>query len=435
MQIITVSEYQKSFPKLEKELDGNAMCAMKWIHQYVNLDTGAIKMCHNVPNRYVTQKEVDTYGKDIFFNHPYEVARRKEKLSNIRHSECSSCWNNEDKGIRSCRLPQPFYDLHRSRFKENNTSPVSPMPTQLELSFGNECDLKCLYCSLEFSSQWETEEIKYNKLYQPVQKAPNRFTDVFWSWLEEDAVDCILQYYIVGGEPLLNPNFYSFLEKLINLLKVKKNKFNVKPELIIVTNANTPEKYLEKWISIIPELTEYMTVQINISIEGYEERAQYIRTNLNWNRFSRNVEKIYAYSEKFNLKLRFSITHSTMSISSTLDLLKWIKQLKDKYSVEVELIRTSVSKPKFLAPYLLTKDFKIYIDNINLWIYNHAPEWNYYVDFLNGISNSFGTKDITSIQDFLDFIKKMKERKNLDARKIFPEMEEWFNYCERICTI
>ena len=427
MQTITVHDYVKTFPKFEKELDGKAMCAMKWIHQYVNMETGVIKMCHNVPHRYVTREEIVQHGKNIFFNHPYEVARRQEKLNNIRHSECNGCWNNEDRGIRSCRLPQPFYDLHRSRFGGEE---LQPMPTQLEIAFSNLCDLKCVYCSAEFSSQWETEEIKYNKFYQIPQRAPNGFTEAFWSWMEEDAVTSLLQYYILGGEPLIQPQFYEFLERLIPLLKRSSNKFDVKPELIILTNGNTPEKYLKKWINIIPQLSEVVSIQMNISIEGYGNRAEYIRSNLNWERFSKNVDNIFFHSKKLDISLRFSVTHSALSITSCLDLLKWIKQIKDKHNTEVDLIRTSVSKPLYLAPWILTKDFKKYIDEICEWILLHAPEWGLYTEFLKSFSNSFETHSADDIKNFLKFNQQIKDRRNLNAEEIFTEMKEWFEYCK-----
>lgn len=418
----------KIFPKVEKQLDGKAMCAMKWIHQYVNLETGVVKMCHNVPHRYVSQDEVLKYGKNIFFNHPYEIERRQEKLNNVRHSDCHGCWNSEDRGVRSCRLPQPFYDLHKNRFNTNDQ--LQPLPTQLEISFSNLCDLKCVYCSSEFSSQWETEELKYNKFYQLPQRAPTGFIEAFWSWLEEDAVTNLLQYYIMGGEPLIQPQFYEFLERLIPLIKTNPNKFNVKPELIILTNGNTPEKYLKKWIEIIPKLSEVVSIQMDISIEGHGKKAEYIRSNLNWNRFSTNVDTIFSRSKNLDIAIRFSITHSALSITSCTDLLKWIKETKDRHSIDVDLIRTNVSKPLYLAPWMLTKDFKNYIDETCEWILNFSPEWKSYVEFLQGISNSLGNHNSNDIKQFLKFHQQMKDRRNLNAEEIFAEMTEWFNYCK-----
>lgn len=411
-----------TFPKLEKEFDGTSMCAMKWIHQFVNLETGAVKMCHNVPHRYITQQDIEKYGKNIFMKHPYEDERRDDKLKNIKHQECNSCWENENKGIRSCRLPQPFYDMHRKRF-----GGVDVMPTQLEIVFSTACDLKCIYCSSNFSSQWSLEEKQFNKSFVSNLVAPNGLEEVFWKWLEQDAVEHLLQYYIMGGEPLLQPKFYEFLEKLIPLLEKKPNRFNVKPALIIITNGHTPPMYLEKWIESIPRLTEYMSIQIDFSIEGFEKRAEYIRSNLNWKRFASNVDRMFSHFP--NLRYRFSITHSVLSITSIIDLLKWLKHTKDKHNVDVDLIRTSVANPYHLAPWMLTSDFGNYIDDTCSWIISNAAEWKSYIEHLEGLKNSFGKHTREDLVQFLNFHEQMKKRRNLDAEKIFPEMNNWFKYC------
>lgn len=423
MEKIEFHDYMSQFPKLEKEFDGTAMCAMKWIHQFVHLEEGIVKMCHNVPHRRITQEDIGLYGKDIFMNHPYEQERRQDKINNIKHSECNSCWRNENKGIRSCRLPQPFYDMHRSRFGGN-----SVMPTQLEIVFSTACDLKCIYCSSSFSSQWELENKKFDINYIPRPKAPKGLEEVFWKWLEEDAVEHLLQYYIMGGEPLLQPKVYEFLEKLLELFQKKPNRFNVKPALIIITNGNTPKLYLDKWLNIVPKLQQYMSIQIDFSIEGYKEKAEYIRSNLNWNRFINNVETVF--SKFSDIRYRFSITHSAMSITSTNSLLKSIKEIKDRHKVDVDLIRTSVAKPHYLSPWILTTDFSVYIDDTCNWIRLHAPEWTYYIEHLESIKSSFGNHSKQELLDFCSFHTRMKDRRGLDAEKIFPEMTNWIKYCK-----
>ena len=422
---ITVRDYIKTFPKLEKEFDGSAMCAMKWIHQYIHLGHGVVKGCHNVPHRYISQQEVEKYGKDIFFNHPYEVQRRDEKLKNMKHSDCQACWNSEERQVRSCRLPTPFYDLHRQRFGGDG---LTAMPTQLELAFSNVCDLKCIYCNSTFSSQWEAEEKKFNIFVERQTTAPHGFVDTFWQWLEEDAVENILQYYVLGGEPLIQQEFYDFLARLIPLLRNNPNRFNIKPELIIVTNAHAPEKYLKKWFEVARDLNDVMTVQMDISLEGYGNRAEYIRSNLNWKRFANNVDSILEFSKGLDTEIRFSITHSVMSITSCLDLLKWIKQLKDKHDVPVDLIRTSVASPMYLAPWMLTPNFGIYIDDVCDWIMTHAPEWSSYTGHLIGIKNSFGTHSKDHLQLFVSWQQGMLTKRGLDASKIFPEMKQWLEY-------
>ena len=266
---------------LDKTLDGSAMCAMKWIHFYIHLKEGIVKNCHNVPHRYISKEELDKHGKDVFVNHPYEIERRAEKLQDIKHQDCSACWRNEERGIRSPRLPRSYYDFHRQRF-DNPEDESKAMPSQLEVYFSNTCDLKCVYCNDVFSSQWEIENRKFEISPRQKKIAPEGLEETFYQWLEEDAVQYILQYYILGGEPLIQNEVYEFIDRLIPMLQKQQNKFKIKPVLIVISNGNTPEAYLNKWLEKIKEIEKYVTVQMDISMESYGKRAEFIRTNLNW---------------------------------------------------------------------------------------------------------------------------------------------------------
>jgi len=424
----TLSEAIKKANLGDKVMDDNAMCAMKWIHCYVHLSEGIVKNCHNVPQRFITQEELDKYGKDVFMKHPYELERRQEKLDNIRHKDCSACWRNEKRGVRSPRLPGKYFEFHRERF-ENPTDILAPLPSQLEVYFNNTCDLKCQYCNDVFSSQWEVENRKFEVTPRQKHTAPDGFADTFYEWLD-DAVDNVLQYYILGGEPLIQNELYDYLDRLIELFKKKANKFNIKPVIILISNGNTPEAYLDKWFEKATELEKYASVQMDISMESYGEKAEFIRTGLNWNRFASNVKRIMEFAKGKDFRLRFSTTHSALSITSCLDFLQWLKQLKEETGCDVDLIRSNVSYPVQLAPWMLTKEFKPYIDDIVKWINKTAPEWNYYADFMKTIKKSFGKHSNSDKIEVVKWVERTKIRRNLDLVQTFPELESWYKYCQ-----
>jgi|TARA_B100001094_G_scaffold40088_1_gene34691 sulfatase maturation enzyme AslB (radical SAM superfamily) len=412
---------------LDKTLDGSSMCAMKWIHFYIHLKEGIVKNCHNVPHRHISQQELDEYGKDVFVNHPYEIERRKEKLANIKHTDCSACWRNEERGIRSPRLPKAYYDFHRKRFDEP-IDELKAMPSQLELYFNNTCDLKCVYCNETFSSQWEIENRKFDIKPSEKNVAPEGFQDLFYEWLEQDAVPYILQYYILGGEPLIQNEVYEFIDRLIPMLKAKQNKFKIKPVLIVISNGNTPQAYLDKWLRKVKEIEPYVTVQMDISMESFGRRAEFIRTNLIWDRFAKNIERIIEFSADKDMRIRFSTTHNVLSITSCLDLVKWLHGLSKQYNVKLDLIRSNVSYPKHLSPWMLTNQYNTFIDNIVSWITEHAPEWKDYADFMQSIGDSFGKHTEADRIAAAVWIDTMKARRNLDLLEYFPEMRSWEEY-------
>jgi sulfatase maturation enzyme AslB (radical SAM superfamily) len=422
---IPLQEYIRSTPKPAKKPDDTAMCSTKWTSTWVSLSRGIIKSCCQVPDKLVTDEDIKKYDIDVFQNHPYDLERRKEKLENIRHVDCKLCWDLEDKKIHSPRLSKPFYDLHKQRFDLAEDS-VQPLTTQLELYFNNTCDLKCIYCNSDYSTQLETEDLKFGKIKK--HKTDHTLLhDTFWKWLEEDAADKLLQYFILGGEPLIQPEFYNFIDRLLVILKSKPNRFGIKPELIITSNGNTPPSYLEKWFNKIAEIDPYLTVQINISIEGTGPKAEYIRTNLDWERFSSNLDKTVAICKKFNLRNRLSISHSVLSITSFLDLLKWVKSLEDKHNTSIELIQTHVNHPYHLSPLMLTQEFSSYVDEVCNWINEQAPDWASYADFMKGIAKNFGTQDPKLNRKFIEWEQEIYKRRNLKFLDIFPEMTDWYN--------
>jgi sulfatase maturation enzyme AslB (radical SAM superfamily) len=316
--------------------------------------------------------------------------------------------------------------LHKQRFNQNEDS-VDALPAQLQILFNNTCDLKCVYCNSDYSSQWAVEDKKYLSKEIIKVTANTEFQNIFWDWLTNVSCDKILRYYILGGEPLIQPEFYDFLDKLIPLIKNNPNVFGIKPELIISTNGNTPAKYLNKWFERLEKIQEVITVQMTISLEGTEEQAEYIRSNLNWKLFEQNVNSLFASAKKYNTKIRFAISQSALSITSTLELIKWIKQLKDLYKIEIDLIKQVITFPSHLSTCILDKTFDKYVNETCEWIRYNAPEWQDYIQFLQGISDNFNNCSADDRVNFLEFTTTMRERRNLDFLEVFPEMLIWYN--------
>jgi hypothetical protein len=135
----------------------------------------------------VTEQDQKEYNINLFLNTDYQLNRRIEMLKGIRHNDCGQCWQIEDQGATSLRgnSSQGFIDFAYSRqmFGEFGTSDLAEVgekvtidskilrshkPFMLEVSLGNTCDLKCMYCNHVYSSQWATESLKNNKIPQIV---------------------------------------------------------------------------------------------------------------------------------------------------------------------------------------------------------------------------------------------------------------------------
>jgi organic radical activating enzyme len=233
----------------------------------------------------------------------------------------------------------------------------------LEISLGNTCDMKCMYCNHHYSTQWATEEIKLGRISQEqydreFPKAPDIFNEKFWEWFNEAGVYCT-RIGIIGGEPLIMPSFYEFVDKLI---EAKRNSL-VKTEtcLWIVTNLNTPKNYLEKLLQYLPKMTETFKVEILVSLESVGTRAEYIRSGLDWNKFNKNLDTLLSRKDvKFNFG--FIPTLNALSISSIKDFVMFTEDLYNKYGRPVSIKQNIVTFPIQHSPTVLTPEFGKYID-------------------------------------------------------------------------
>ena len=90
---------------------------------------------------------------------------RKNSLNNIRDPRCSTCWNQEDKGILSHRL------YTRWQFPEEFKTGLK----EVDISLSNKCNLACRMCNTGSSHQiWEdVDKLKKNNKMSLFDRASN----------------------------------------------------------------------------------------------------------------------------------------------------------------------------------------------------------------------------------------------------------------------
>lgn len=452
----------------------NTVCDLKWNYPIFNMDRGEFRSCCRTPSNTVTEEELQTQGINAFSNSARERASRLNLINGVRDHNCQSCWNLEDQGIKSPRhTPERFHwfmqrqgvipkeeeysdeslTTYLSSIKElDHPALSSKTPYMLEISLGNTCDLKCMYCSHHYSTQWATERIKYGEITQEqydreFPKAAPSFDIKFWEWFNKIGRFHLHRLGIIGGEPLIMPEFYEFVDKLISSVNAVKALRKEKMTFWIVTNLNTPPNYLEKLFNYLPKLTEVFNVEILVSMESVGKKAEYIRNGINWKKFTGNLDKVLSRTDlKFDFGFIMSL--NALNITSVQDFVKFTEELYVKYQRPVALKQNIISFPSFQSPMILTPDFADHLDSAVEYMKTKVDQmpvvpdyygrYDQYIIYLENLANSIRHNTgnyITDRRTFSTWFKTYDERRRLNFLEVFPEYTNFYELCKGLANV
>lgn len=216
---------------------------------------------------------------------------------------CRICANNEASGI-------PSYRQHFNRLSTDK-----PGIQFLDIRNTNICNLRCRYCGPHFSNQWAVElGYRDSMISTDIGHAVDFLISDSLHWL-----------YFTGGEPMINPDHWTLLKKIIDRGLSK----NIK--LLYNSNLSTI-KY--KNIDVADLWAQFRDVHINASVDAVGEPLSYIRSGSDWSRIKANIHRLkeisnviviltpvinilniwflkdlYAYAKEENLKLSSIILH------------------------------------------------------------------------------------------------------------------------------
>lgn len=460
----------------------HVLCQFKWDYPVINLASGQMRMCCRTPAQNISQQEIEAQGKDVILNRPYEIERRLEQLKGITHRDCESCIRLEHAEAQSSRLGTKSWvkgywikhGLHNNKKLETIKAYIDDASVDLdinsqvlktkhigmlEVSLGNTCNLKCVYCSFHYSTQWAAEVIKYGEISEKEYRemfpaAPENLEKVFWEWFYDEARHSVETINIIGGEPTLMPDFYRFLTKLTEAFKDFKPKHRV--ELGVVTNLSAPPEIIKKFLAHIPEIKKHFLFRIQPSMEAMYKRAEYIRSGISWNTFENNTRAILQELKNLRLTqdevtLGFQMALNSLSITSLPQFVQWVQDLNEEYNIQIGLMPNIVSTPKQFSPLILTPDFAPFIKETIDFIQKYESKYDEYANkqkgfgkwqsyralHLQGLYESMSREQHPEYEndarkEFYKFIMKNDERRGADFLRTFPEYETFFNLCKSL---
>ena len=257
---------------------------------------------------------LSTHDAEAVWNSQYLKTLRSKLNDGVKHANCEQCWSEEAAGYPSKRIRD------NARWQQLDFVPSGPTPKLLDLSLGNTCNLACRTCGTFASSRWYKESQR--QLLNPSQRFElKQLNDTItasydeqasiWAFLDK-ALPEVLHIDFYGGEPMLVKRHWEMLDKIP--ADQAKN---------ISVHFNTNGKQWDD--DYVDTLKRFKAVIIDLSIDGIEDKFEYMRWPAEWHEVSNNILKFKQLSDDNpQIQVGICITLSVLNIWSLAETIDYV---------------------------------------------------------------------------------------------------------------
>lgn len=425
------------------------VCINKFAWSTIHFSVAQSMSCHRVAGDPITPETYHNFhntpskikDRELMLNGQWPITNGPEPLK--PHFGCEVCREVESAGGISERLMMNAnYNLHElvpKEIKEDGAATFTT-PTILEVFFGNQCNLACIYCTPKCSSMIAAEHFRYSnsssidevKYVSDKRKDYPQLLEAHWAWMRENA-RYLKRYQILGGEPFyqkeLEQNIDFFMEnKCPNLevlvfsnLKVEKEKFR---------------KILDKIKSLL-ENNHVKTFTLFCSFDCWGPQIEYIRHGLNLEKWEENFLILLREYPQIDLYIHSTLTALTFDTLPELcrKIKEWMKIGPVHHSI------STVDSRPFLHPGIFSNGFyerkineavEAYKEIINV-IRDETPYGDliktYYgvIAQLRGYEKTFNAHalDIDNIRELKKYLDTNDFRRKTDWKQLWPWLDQY----------
>jgi len=441
-----------------KEKLGEGLCLAKWQQVSLHLPTGLTNSCYHPPLH-----EIDaTLLKDnpsALHNTPHKKEQRKIMLRNERPQECSYCWTQEDLGNlsdRHYRSGEPWAAEHFGEIV-NATGNEDTIPSYVEVNFNHACNLKCSYCSPQFSSSWDDEIRRFGGYptstthndashfsgrRRPIPvREDNPYVDAFWAWWPS-LYPKLKHFRMTGGEPLLDKNTYKVFDYTLAFP-------NPDLHIDVTSNFSVDDGSWNKYVGYVTQLCntniEHFMQYVSLD-SGNSKQAEYIRHGLDFWKVLRRSDE---FLEKipYRNSLTFIITMSNLNIMGLKKMLQHVLELRRMHSktyqrvwFDTPILRQPTWQSLQILPPVYASRLQDVVDWMNANLETSTLPFRGFKDYevqrLQRVLDWMkeGCKldpEYVTLQraDFYRFFNEHDKRRNTNFLTTFPEMKEFWDEC------
>ena len=369
---------------------------------------GTVRPCH-----WHESLERDYYTLSEAFLSDEMESIREDMRRGIKRKQCSKCYDSEDRNIESHRKTSNY--IHRHRLKNNDYENLAIR--DIEISFDNTCNFKCVSCSPSNSSPWEIEVKKFEDIaprnyFDELSFSKSMKLDEVVKSLTPQVISDLEMMVLVGGEPMLNKK-YPF--------ELFYENFDFKNAIVVLftNNSISPKGDWHKFF----RMTEKPC--IFLSIDGIGDVGEWIRTGFKQDIWEKNLLKwikLVGNKETYNVYKRFNTGISSYFIHHNFNIFDLKPTIEYLNKFNIELLYESLYEPKHLCPSYLP-------DTLKETIHKKIDYYDkYHEDFIDGIFNFGGYNreyciDFINFFDYLCITRKVPVPDN--CRFVYDELKKW----------
>jgi organic radical activating enzyme len=413
-------------------------CQLKWTHSTVYLTDGVTASCHRAG-----YGKIEMDGDNFNFHNTANKITERTKMLNGEWpgNGCEHCKHIEQAGGNSDRV------IHLEM--EGTTAPpeldsdlkaVNVTPRQLEVYWGNTCNLKCIYCAAHYSSKIHQEEKRFGsfntdgvildadkwRMSDRIEEA----TEKLFVWFENN-IQYLHKLFIMGGEPFLQKE----TERMIAFLEQREL-----PNLTLCffSNLTVDHERVKNWVQRLDRLVKEKRLdklQIVGSLDSWGAEAEYVRNGLDLRLFQKNFEYILNESNTLqNINSALTVT-AVPGMPMLVDKINEWSKIRPVYWSMMKASTHNYGPRPYLYPGIFGRKvndigLKEAIEKFDIKSYGYIDSVKAnYKNYMNGIINEFENREPDPFRQkqFKIYLTELDRRRGTDYKKTFPTIAEWLD--------
>jgi sulfatase maturation enzyme AslB (radical SAM superfamily) len=268
--------------------------------------------------------------------------------------------------------------------------------TKLEIVVDTTCNAACIQCGNSQSSLWRKQYAERdNKKVVHIQPK-NEINSKVAQIKKLVDINKVKQFHFWGGEPLLTDTHMKFISEIEN------------PEDVFIFYTSNGSIFPDD--DVLKVWSRFKDVSINFSIDDLDDRFYYIRWPLKWEKVKRNLE-LFKNNVPSNMNFHINVCVLPLNLLTLDELMNWFQ---DNFSsvngvpISANIIRGEGTLDIANTPLALREK-----------IWSTFPENHEVCNILKEVP-------ILDPNPMLGYLDSWDKHRNLDWRKIFPEVAKYF---------